>query len=285
MPKSWHDRHAVAKIDDDETKSFYKSIVADRKPYFMRYIYPQLMRQYNTYVKSTEQNAQREFRMSIDELKSLSYSELTERQKEFLRYYDMKMPVGTSDCVMNKICRRFEEEFDGFIGDHSKSVLIGTSREEFDDSKPFDYSIMKSGKEYSRDQYYAVKKLYDEYNKRLQNYKVFTMYERVDKFEAIAEKNRMRDEYIRECLSVCSNAQELCDIIIDVCYSKSATRKFAWDMCPHDIINNMLERNEYNISYPTLDEEGDIIFCGERYSLRTKKISMEEEDEHNFEGE
>ena len=47
MPRTWHDRHAANKIEDDELRDFYRSIVADKKPYFMRYIYPVLMKQYN----------------------------------------------------------------------------------------------------------------------------------------------------------------------------------------------------------------------------------------------
>ena len=36
MPRTWHDRHAANKIEDDELRDFYRSIVADKKPYFMR---------------------------------------------------------------------------------------------------------------------------------------------------------------------------------------------------------------------------------------------------------
>ena len=38
MPRTWHDRHAANKIEDDELRDFYRSIVADKKPYFMRYL-------------------------------------------------------------------------------------------------------------------------------------------------------------------------------------------------------------------------------------------------------
>ena len=143
MPKSWHDRHTVNKIEDDDTKRFYRSIVADKKPYFMRYIYPSLMKQYNTYIKNTNRNALREFQMTVDEMMSMPFENLSERQRDFLRYYSYRMPVGVGNCIMNKICRRFEQEFDGHIGRHNASVK-------------FDYTIMKSGNEYSTSQFYAV---------------------------------------------------------------------------------------------------------------------------------
>ena len=104
MPRTWHDRHAANKIDDDELREFYRSIVADKKPYFMRYIYPALMKQYNQYIKNTNRNCLREFQMTVDELRLIPSDELTERQSDFLRYYDYRMPVGTGACVLTKIC-------------------------------------------------------------------------------------------------------------------------------------------------------------------------------------
>lgn len=69
----------------------------------MRIIYPALMKQYNTYIKNTNKNAMREFQMTIDEMLEMPRSELSERQKDFLRYYESRMPVGNHDCVMNRI--------------------------------------------------------------------------------------------------------------------------------------------------------------------------------------
>ena len=62
MPKTWYDRHAANKIDGED-HNFYRNIVADKKPYFMRYIYPDLMRKYNTYIKNTEKNSLREYKI------------------------------------------------------------------------------------------------------------------------------------------------------------------------------------------------------------------------------
>ena len=263
MPKSWHDRHTVNKIEDDDTKRFYRSIVADKKPYFMRYIYPSLMKQYNTYIKNTNRNALREFQMTVDEMMSMPFENLSERQRDFLRYYSYRMPVGVGNCIMNKICRRFEQEFDGHIGRHNASVK-------------FDYTIMKSGNEYSTSQFYAVKRLYEDYNKRLQNYMVFADYERVDECDSIFEISTMNSDFRRECSSVCPNEQTLCDIILDICYSKNSTKKFAWSMCGETIINNLLSKNNFTISFPVIDANGDISYSGEQYSLKTKTIEVNE---------
>lgn len=263
MPKEWHDRHTVNKMQDGGTKDLYRSIVADKKPYFMRYIYPALMKQYNTYIKNTDRNALREFQMTIAELQKLPIAEATERQLEFLRYYNYRMPVGMHDCVMNKICRRFENEFDGYIGKHNKAVK-------------FDYTIMKSSDEYTPRQYAAIKKLYEDYNKRLQSYSIFADYERIDECDSAGTMNMMNSEFRKECDKICPNERVLCNIILDICYNKSSTKKFAWSMCGTQIIHNLLEHNNNIISYPVLDDSGDICFGGLQYTTKSKQIGVNE---------
>ncbi len=263
MPRTWHDRHSVNKIEDESKKGFYRSIVADKKPYFMRYIYPLLMKQYNTYIKNTNKNALREFQLTIPELLSMSEEELSDRQKEFLRYYRMKMPVGTNGCVVNKICKMFEERFDKSINNRL-AVL------------KFDYRIMRSDAEYTTDQYYAIKKLYVDYNKRLKNYAVFNYYEKVDEYDAARELTDMNEEFRKECDKICPNSSSLCNIILDLCYTKSSTKRFAWNMCGAEIIHNLLRKNEWNISYPTISDDGEIAYGGNRFTVMTKKIGVVE---------
>ena len=259
MPREWHDRHAVNLIEDPDKKRFYRSVVADKKPYFMRYIYPTLMKQYNTYIKNTNRNALREFQMTVEEMCRLPHDELTDRQKDFIRYYESRLPVGSGDCVMNKICRRFEEEFDGYIG---KS--LGKTK--------FDYTIMKSGVDYTYSQMSAVKKLYEDYCKKLQNYAVFSHYERVDEDELASTISIIKNEFLRECDSVCQNSEIMCDILLDLCYCRSTSKRFAWDMCTDAIIHNLLVHNNGKISAPAMNPCGDIEYCGVKYGVITKTI-------------
>lgn len=265
MPREWHDRRSVNQIEDPDRRRFYQEIVADKKPYFMRIIYPALMKQYNTYIKNTNKNALREFQMTVDELLSIPEERQTERQSDFLRYYRKRMPVGMNDCVMNKICRRFEREFDGYLGRHNSAT-------------EFDYTIMKSGAEYTRSQYNAILKLYEDYNKRLRSYVVFTNYERVDEYDTFSRMSEMRSEFEQECAKVCPSREALCDIVLDICYTKSSTKRFAWEMCGDEIIKNLLRRNDGEISYPTINPNGEIEYGGERFSLQ--KVRLEEFDEH-----
>lgn len=264
MPKYWHDRHEANRLDDPSERDLCRRIVADKKPYFMRYIYPALMKQYNTYLKNTDRNAMREFQMPVKDLEKIPPEKRTERQAEFLKYYYLRMPVGMGDCVMNKICRRFEDAFDGYIGKHNAAVK-------------FDYRIMRSDADYLPKQYYAIKKLYDDYNQRISSYMVYADYERLDEYDSFATISAMNQEFRKECILICPNRKSLCNIVLDLCYTRSATKRFAWTICGEDIIRNLLEKNGNQIRFPTACENGEIEYGGRRFTVETKEIEVDDE--------
>ena len=250
MPVYWYNRGGL------QDRGINTKIVAGKKPYFMRYIYPTLMRQYNTYIKNTNKKAIREFRLTTEEL--MKKEDRTNEENLFVRYYVENMPVGIHDCVMNKICRRFENEFDGFLSKYS-------------DDK-FDYTIMKSGRQYSQTQYNGVLGLYNEYIKMAEEYSKRTNMMVIDEYDAVVQRNIFFNEFKRACFEVCSDETTLCDIILDICYSKEYSKQFAWDMSADVIIENLLAKNDMQISYPVKDPSGDVEFSGDRFSFNTKRV-------------
>ena len=265
MPKYWHDRGAISTSgsaeESGENPELNWKIVADKKPYFMRHIYPSLMSQYNTYIKNANTKCLREFRMSLEELMAMDASELTEEQAEFLFYYEHRVPVGVHDCVMNRICRRFEAAFDGF------PTLNYT-----DDS--FDPEIIKSGCEYTARQYSAVKQLFDEHNKRLREYARTLRKVRGRDADFADYEETMVRYFKEECHKVCSNDGVLCDIIVDICYKRCGTMQFAWDVVGDTIVENLIRKNGNKISFPVEDENGDICFGGQRFSMTTVEVEQ-----------
>lgn len=260
MPKEWYDVSAVYASDmSDEEKEFCAEIVADKKPYFMRYIYPAQMKQYNTYVMNTNKKSLREFRLTVDELLQIDEGNLSEDQQTFLYYYRKRMPVGVNDCVMNRICRRVEAEFDGYIAKHKP------------DTK-FDYSVMKSGVEYSDSLYRSISKIYENYIRRVQDYMQYARKERVDDDDFYDHRGLMVKEFKAECAKACPNHRQLCDIILDICYSREVSKQFAWDIVGDDIIYNLLEKNGFVIHYPVLDDDGDVAFHGNKFTFQSKYI-------------
>lgn len=259
MPQYWHESKCINRHEDIGSKDFQYSIVADKKPYFMRYIYPSLMKDYNTYIKNSNKKAKRNFGMSIDELYKIETYNRTDEQNDFLEYFERFIPVGTNDCVMNKICRRFEAELDGYV---SKSNSAST----------FDYNILRGKEGYSQRQLVAVNNLYKDYVQKMLNFAIHSDYEHIDKYvlkEAIDDINY---NFLQACEVVCSSEDALCNIILDICYKKNTSKKFVWNMSGEQIVRNLLANNNNIISFPELDNCGDIHYCGNTFSISKIKI-------------
>ena len=262
MPRSWYDRHAIGGDLTPHEKEVFKHIVADRKPYFMRYIYPSLSKQYTAYVRSSNKNAMRQFGLSIDEMMQMQNKDLTDQQSDFLDKFRKYMPVGMGDCTMNRICRRIEAEFDG---------VLRRKREEI----PFDYTILKTGADYSSSHLYAVKKLMAEYDKAVKEKTVESALTRDANDERGKWMDRLDAWFCELSAVACPDKEELCEILVDLCYGKEKTKVFLWRMCKDDIVKRLLDRNG-TIQFPTKDENGSIMWKSDRYSVASVEMGVEE---------
>lgn len=267
MPKYWYDKSACNKLPEDtEEQRHFKElclrIVAENKPYFMKYVYPDLMAKYNKYIKNTNSKCIREFKMSIVDL--IHKPNKTIPEKEFLDYYKRLMPVGNNRCTINRIAWLFEDTFRSYLSKYIKT-------------KEFDYSILKSGVEYSKNDYKKITKIKSEYDDTVKYYQQLANKQRLDKDEVSVNRNMMLLKFKSKCEEICSNEKELCDIVIDLCYSSSKSKQFAWDICGEVIIENLLEKNGYIINYPVLiKSDAEFEFGGEQFIMCQKKF---EEDE------
>lgn len=243
----------------EEEKEFALRIVADKKPYFMRYIYPTMMRQYNTYIANTDKKSLRLFGKSVDELAAVPPAELTADEQEFLELYRKFIPVGFNDCVMNQVCRKFEEEFDGYIGKYKPAT-------------PFDPEILKSGAPYTQRQYRAVEKVYKDYTKAVNDFYTYTKMERLHDDDYISHRAVMMSEFVADAFAACQNRVQLCDILVDICYKREASKQFLWDVVGDQIIENLLNKNGRVIQYPAQDPNGDVRFRGKQFTFRYKVV-------------
>ena len=273
MPKYWYNRAANLPNDedDDETaakKEFNLRIVADKKPYFMIYVYPDLRKQYKDYVKNVNAKCFRISRCSIEEL--YAKQNRTKEEDSLIEYYERFMPVGKNPCVINRICWLFENEFDGYL---SQKIEQPT----------FDYTILKSDVEYSQYAYKKVKSIYDDYVKRVAKYITESRKKRRrDGFETyLMDRNTFVEEFRRECEIACSNEKELCNIVLDLCYTKETSKQFAWDVCGDTIIQNLLEKNNNLIHYPMRTDsssECDFVYRGIPFVMAEQQIGVDDSD-------
>ena len=272
MPEYWYNQHKCKPCDgdsDDEikTKEYNARIVAAHKPYFMVYVYPALRTQYNTYVSNNNKGAVRRFqKYGISGMDSLEqFNEKTQQMEDYIRYYYKNMPVGNNPCVVNRICWRTEQEFNTFKNQRA-------ARDEFD------YTILKSNVGYTKRAYDAVNEIYQQYIARVNAFQKRARTEKLDE-DFMAVKRRMFVETFKaDCERACSNEDELCDIVLDLCYTRESTKQFAWDVCGDTILRNLANLNGGWIQYPKeVHEGGEFEFCGRQFILCERQFEEDEE--------
>lgn len=274
MPEYWYRTHPnLPKEDDDidlaERKAFNFRICAAKKPMFMIYVYPSLRKEYNDYIKKSNLKVAMLYGnlgiRSIDDLRN--YEPKDDSMAEFLNYYDKMIPVGVNNCLVNRMARLFDSEF------NKLPTLNG--------QQPYFCSeVLKSGVEYPQNRKDAVTTLYRDYRKSSQDFEVRASREKMDKSEVAIARQKMINDFQEKCAIICPNSLELCDIVVDLCYSGVQTKQFAWDMCGNEMLNNLIKSSGH-ISFPVeVDLDGDFEYAGHQFAMKT--VEIREEDRFNI---
>ena len=263
VPKEWLDSRLFKIMDDDDEatirdKQINANITAEIKPWFFIYRYSSLKSELDKYIKSVKSNCKIRFGKTLDEL--YASNSKSDEENMFIYNYEKYMPVSRAVGTMNRICWRIEDEF------KTTDVLPNVE---------FDCSILKSDAIYAQEEYDSIKQLYDEYNKNMQLFLKQKHKNELGDDEVGFDITKLKDVFVSECYKVCPNTEVLSNIVIDLCYSSNKNKTFAWDVAGEQIFNNVLKNNGYKIQYPIKDIDGDIEFCGNKFSLHTQKIGGE----------
>ena len=134
------------------------------------------------------------------------------------------------------------------------------------------WPILKSDAKYTEEEYNSIKQLYEEYNSNMQLFLKGVKKNDSQKEERDAFISQMIEEFSNACYAVCPDGEVLANVIVDVCYTTSKNKSFAWEVAGEEIFNNVLKNNGYILNIPVKDDDGDIEFGGGRFSLLTTQI-------------
>lgn len=265
MPKEWYDFHSLVVKDDDNEeivrrKEFNKRILADKKPYFMIYVYPRLKKEYRDYIKSRERCCQRLWGIKLDEL--LSKTDRDEKQEEFVRWYHKKNPVFDGDGVMNRLCRYVEREFNGYV--HSVK------------NKEYTFGDLIASKDYSKnigasETIKRMGQLYEAYTAETKKISAKAKAEGLSDDETAEIRARFAEQFRRDCEQVCVVSERLCDVLLKICYTSENSKRFVWNMCGEQIVANLLDKNK-SYFYFIYDDAGETFYRGCRYKKVEKCV-------------
>lgn len=253
MPKEWY--KYSSNLD-----CFNKSILADKKPYFFIYNYPKLKSDYTKFQKNVNSKCLLSFGKTLKEL--LSQQELSLKEQEFLTWYNIENPVTINNCLMNRLCRKVEFAFEKFKKNQKESI------------KEFDVELLKNNNiTYSQDKFEEISELYKKYLNKLTEYHSNI---KKSKNKSTSERTILENKFKQEAYCVCNNKYELCNILLDLCYSNNSNKQFTWFIVGDVIVENLLKKNDYKINYLVENPFGNIEYNGLTFSKKVMVIKNEE---------
>lgn len=263
VPKEWYSYKAVkVREEDDEgmkiVKEYQRSLLANKKPYFFIYNYKYLKNDYNNYNKNAENNCLIRFGLTLDELKNKQNK--TDEENDFLSYYEKLSPVSNNNSIVNRIAHKLENKLDKLPTNIRKSN--------------FNKNILITDKKVKKAMQEELLDLYKKYNIDIRN----TMKSNVNKIKDSVEDIKNNRElymksFIEKANEICKNDSEvLCNALVELLYDKTNSKQFLWDTCGDYIINKLLNENNSTINFPVKDINGNILWDGEKYSMKSIEI-------------
>lgn len=265
LPKDWKKRKRILDTDTPEEiqeKFKQNSMVISKKPYFFRYLYPELNEKYKKYEKLHDVVSKDKFGIKFKKL--LDKPEKTKEESDLIKRYRKYSPLIMSNCSMNILCKEFESmDFDIKYNKKSKSMLP-----KFEDKFIFD-----------EDRAELVRKMYRLYNGN----KSLTMLNLI--FAGMKNESEIREikmnelDYMRDYIREDLLKDEIKDDeFLYYCWKISTEYSnfnwnFVWDVLGEDILDVI---EEGNAVIPIRDEDGTE-YLGANYSL--KIITVEDKNE------
>lgn len=253
--------------EEIERKTFNKKICAHKKPYFFQYNYLSLKRDYDKYVKISNENAVSIYKKTLEEM--LHSDNLTEEEIKFVENYKRNLPLDESPSVMNKICWAVERETDNL---NFCSV--------------YDYSCydLYSGSQYNHETFDVIKIICDGYRSAIKKESKNILTNNESSSEFTQNITDVLDYYIKEMHTQCPNEETLCDILIDLCYGGLCKEKYSkeilWYACGNVIVDRLLKSHNYKMRYPVKSDNPDFICCGTGFEM--KEIIYKDGDDDEF---
>ena len=271
MPSYWYTTRTYGNENynpTDEERKFNLSIMASHKPYFMTYVYPKLRTENNKHIKNSNSSVARRFRKyKIKNMQDLiQYQNKTEDMSNCAEYFKNLSPVGNNPCIINRIAWLFEKEFKGYLSKLAKMA-------EQDSELNFDYNILKSDVEYSKAVYNQISEVYKKFKEHTVQELQRRKKEKIDHDYSTTWYQVQLEYFKSECYRICANENELCNIILDLCYQAECSKQFVWSMCGDVILDTLLKRNGYKITYPfSVEEQVQFKFFGRNFVMREKGV-------------
>ena len=271
MPKHWTRYTKECPYNEsDDMLDFCNSIVADKKPYFFRYLYSKSNAEYQAYRKQKEHDAFCIFEKGLDELLKSDYANLQPKEKEFVDNYYRFSPLIDYNGRMNKICHYMEKSLTHIRTNTRTSVLLIRQMQHDPDTQFKDSDIEMMDDFFTRYRKAKLKK-----QKIAQSIDSTNGGDNQSRISATSFDqfcSMLRKEIIQ---NIDGDIKYIVDLAIHCCYIRfrSRPKAFVWDLFGNHIVENLREKSAGTITVPYLDDKnGTLPYLGKKYSLLEVQI-------------
>lgn len=253
FPHHWTNWINPDKPNETFTKEeieFNNKLIIEKRPYFMKYLYPTYKMKFSEHYNKYEYLCYRTFGIHIEEL--LNIENKTEEQKQLANNYNRFNPLLETDCVMNNICRYMEKEI--------KEIKINVKKA----SPDYIFNILYNPKiDFTEEQMKEMLKVYKKYkaSKSTQS--------NIDMYGEEENRNYSKEEiYALDFDYISDDIQRLANIAIYINYVLYPTspKNFCWDLFGEGILLNIYDNSNKGFSIPMLNENGKIEYMGKKYN-------------------
>lgn len=252
-------------MSEEERKEleFNNSIVAEKRPMFMRWLYSHYNRKYLK--ELSVYNNISETKWNIKFLKLLQMEILSEEQLALVEKFKRKSYFIDNDSVMNRVSKHMEKELENIKFQKSSS------------SKLFNYSVLLSS------EFNVPSKII--LDKMLLLFKEYKSLKRSLR-DSHGDFGGMDFSTIEQIFSyinkkaysaISSESRELGDVAVHLCYKVLGknSKSFCWQVFGNEIVENMKNKNkEKFVRVPMKNPSGNIDYLWSKYS--TYLLSIEE---------
>ena len=264
LPPEWKKYETIDPTDSEEEKNRkmrQNAMVISKKPYFFRYLYPELNQQFKQFEASYNQISRDMFGIKFKKL--LKKEDKTEEERMLVRRYQKYSPLITAPCTMNILCREFESiDFDIQFAKDSNDVkkpvvsMLPSFSDKFADT-------------FSRDRLKFIRSLYARYNAKTQ---ISILNDVISQDDPSYEEIRtsLYDALIEGIRAELHDNGIAGDEFLYYCSQMAASNKsfnwgFPWVILGDDIVKFIPQGDSM---CPVLDENGPYEYLGRTYSIK-----------------
>ena len=271
--EKWLQFKRVLPEDDDITKEekyYHNSLVISKKPYFFRYLYPELNKKFKQFENAYNDISKCSFGIKFKKL--LAKPNKTEAETKLVRRYHKFSPLINSNCTMNILCREFEDVDFNIQYDKGCKSMLPTFDDEFECKEEVLLKIRDLYRKYSNKKTITYLSNYFSEDGGINSEEAREY--RFSLFDAIREQ--IEEEYLELNLSVKEGLFYIGQL--SKMYAKF-NWAFAWDLFGESILDCI----ENKTTLVPVEDENGREYLGRKYVLKEFKWEKEIKEERDVE--